>query len=153
MHQSFGTRVGVLSHFIYFQTLKQPFFCSAYSQSYSSDSKMDFVYWDRIFESIRNWKFPCLKKFYSLSIKLVILKTFLFCSWHLQLRLSNLPALNQPFLPIAVGDFLQNAPFENLRKRVKTTSKISSWENGIFLNKVLVLGGRLVHSLEEDSTC
>ena len=33
-----------------------------------------------------------------------------------QVRFSNLPCFNQSFLPVAIGDFLQKAPFENLPK-------------------------------------
>ena len=58
-------------------------------------------------------------------------------------------------------DFLQKAPFEDLQNRAKTASKfpfvllpsnndswmcsciLSSWENGIPLNKLFTLGGRL----------
>ena len=81
------------------------------------------------------------------------------------IRLSNLPGFNRLFLPVEMGDLLQKASFENLQNRVKTTSKISlssppsnndtwmctcilsSWENGISLNKLFIPERRLFQSL------
>ena len=47
-----------------------------------------------------------------------------------QIRSSNLPGFNRPFLPVEIRDFLQKASFKNLQKRAKIASKISlcSWE-------------------------
>ena len=42
-----------------------------------------------------------------------------------QIRFSNLPGFNRSSILVEKGDFLQNVPFENLQKRVKTASKIS----------------------------
>ena len=42
-----------------------------------------------------------------------------------QIRFSNLPGFNWPFLPVEIGDFLQKAPSKNQQKRLKTPSKIS----------------------------
>ena len=36
-----------------------------------------------------------------------------------QIRFSNLSSFNRQFLPVEMGDFLQNAPFENLQKGMK----------------------------------
>ena len=67
-----------------------------------------------------------------------------------QIWFSDLTGFNRSFLPVEIGDFLQKAPFENLKKGAETASKISlpsnndswmcscivsSWENGIPLNK------------------
>ena len=78
-----------------------------------------------------------------------------------QVRFSNLPGFNRSFLPVRIGDFLQIAPFENLQKQEKQHAKfpfvlhpgnddsrlflgiLSSWENGIPLNRLFTLGGRL----------
>ena len=75
-----------------------------------------------------------------------------------QIRFSNLPGFNRSFLPIEIGDFLQKAPFENLKKQQATfpcvllpsnsdswmcSCILSSWENGIPLNTSFTLRGRL----------
>ena len=78
-----------------------------------------------------------------------------------QIRFSNLPGFNRSFLPVEIGDFLEKAPFENLQKQAKQQVKfpfvllpsnddswmcsciLSSWENGIPLNKLFTLGARL----------
>ena len=87
-----------------------------------------------------------------------------------QIKFSNLPGFNRPFIPVEIGDFLQKAPFGNQQKRVKTPSEIpfvllpsnndswmcscilSSWKNGIPLNKSFTLGGSLFNPPIE-STC
>ena len=79
-----------------------------------------------------------------------------------QIRFSNLPGFNRLFLPVEIGDFLQKAPSENLLKTSENSKQkfpfvllpsnndswmcsciLSSWENGIPLNKLFTLGGRL----------
>ena len=76
-------------------------------------------------------------------------------------RFSNLPGFNWPLFPVEIGYFLHKASFENLHKRVKNQSRfpvvrlhsnndtwmcsciLSSWENGIPLNMIIILRGRL----------
>ena len=88
----------------------------------------------------------------------------LFYFRYVQLDSVIFPALIRHSFPVAMGDCLQQAPFKNPQKRVKTASKISlvilpgnndtlmhlcilsSWENEIPLNKLFILGGRLFHS-------
>ena len=78
-----------------------------------------------------------------------------------QIRFSNSPGFNRSFLSVEIGDFLQKVPFENLQSDRKQQAKfpfallpsnndswmcsciLSSWENGITLNKLFTLGGRL----------
>ena len=79
-----------------------------------------------------------------------------------QIKSINLPGFdNRSFLPVEIADFLQKAPFENLQNERKQQAKfpfvllpsnynswmrsciLSSWENGIPLNMLFTLGGRL----------
>ena len=72
-----------------------------------------------------------------------------------QIRFSNLPDINRSFLLVGMGNFLQKAPLSNLQKTIQNTKQdfplfswmcsciLSSWENGIPLNKLFTLRGRL----------
>ena len=99
-----------------------------------------------------------LNKSCSPNIKAMMLKTVLFLSPICQIRFSNSPGFDRSFLPVEIGDFCRKPLSKTCKKERKWQAKfpfvllpgnidswmcsgiLSSWENGIPLNKLFTLG-------------